>query len=112
MSKSKTTWKERMFAAADGTQTGAIVRAAFGEYGPAMRFDRKATVTSDGFIMCGFTRENGEYHMGAFVGALDDLVVNVVGLGRHCKLTAEQFAELSVAVGNWLGRELTSMKLH
>jgi hypothetical protein len=33
------------------------------------RFEGKAAISSDGFVMCDMVDQHGDYHTGAFVGA-------------------------------------------
>jgi hypothetical protein len=98
-------WKDKAVAATRGTKTGAILRCALGvasEPGEAF-FTGKASVTSDGFVMCNFTGVNGEHHMGAFVGDVSQLNANVEGLARHLKLNAADKAELLDVIQQWIG---------
>jgi hypothetical protein len=106
MSK-RLTWKDKAILATHNGQSrfGCILLSAMGRDTDATqpRFDRRATVTSDGFVICGFLNRNGEYHMGAFVGAYSDLLANCTGLAKHLKLTAKQSAELLALVVKWAG---------
>ena len=94
-------------AAADGTQTGAILRCALGRNTDAVpRFEGKASVTSDGFVMCNFIDRNGEGHMGAFVGSYDDLLRNLGKLAahveKHGRVEVDHKAMLD-AIDAWIG---------
>jgi hypothetical protein len=96
-------WKEKAIAATRGTQLGAIMACALDQEIPAPHFNGKASVTSDGFLMCNFTRANGEQHMGALVGAYNDLERNAIGLAAHLKLTDGERREFTDALVGWIG---------
>jgi hypothetical protein len=83
------TWQNRLLAATKGTQTGAIAKCVLGRNvdGGLRQYVGKATITSDGFVMCSFTDAEGQTHMGAFVGDVDDLRRNVIGVADHLKLS-------------------------
>jgi hypothetical protein len=100
-----TTWKERALAATRGSKFGAVVACALGEKIDAPCFHGKAHVTSDSFVMCDFSDKNGRGHTGAFVGDVDDIVRNGVGLADHLNLTAEERAEFGKALAGWIGRD-------
>lgn len=99
-----TLWQDRLLAATNGSRLGAIARCALGrnadESYPA--FTGKASVTSDGFIMCDFVDREGTPHMGAFVGAVDDLRTNVLGVAAHLKLTEAERAAWFKVVQEWI----------
>ncbi len=101
-------WQDKAIAATSGTQLGAIIACAFGREIPAPHFNGKASITSDGFVMCDFTRYNGEYHMGALVGSASDLVRNMRGLAEHLKLRNDERTELFKAVRNWISLDYTN----
>lgn len=106
----KRDWKAHALACTEGTQFGAILRAAmklpdrtppyFGQY---------ASITSDGFIMCDFCDKDGVFHIGAFVGAADDLDGNVAGLTKHMSLTAQEHAELQALIRGWISVDYRSL---
>jgi len=103
-------WKERIMEAAGGTMTGAVVACALGlEINPPC-YNGMAAVTSDGFVMCDFTDAGGQRHMGAMIGALDDLVANVVQLARHIDMVASERAEFAEALVAWIGIEYCNAK--
>jgi hypothetical protein len=96
-------WQGITLAATNGTQLGAILRAAYGvahEDGIAW-FGSHATVTSDGFLIADFTTADGEFHMGAFIGSLDDLNDNRRKLAAHCELTDADAIALESALASW-----------
>jgi len=68
-------------------------------------FDGKATVTSDAFVMCNFTKADGERELGAFVGGLDDIEANVTGLAQHLELTATEREEFAKVLEGWIAME-------
>ena len=99
--------KNKLLACTVGSQFGAILRCAMNvERGAEPRFNGKATVTSDGFVMCNFVDSRGDHHWGAFVGSKQDLWGNVLGISNHLKLTKPEIAELTTLVDAWLGLEI------
>lgn len=104
------TWKDKALAATKGSKFGAILACAAGVEQPAPYFSGKASVTSDGFVMCNFTDHRGYGYMGAFVGSISDLDRNVEGLARHLKLSAEDHDALKALVENWFGQDYRSKK--
>lgn len=105
-----TNWKDKALAATRGSQFGAILSAATDTEIPAPSFSGKASITSDSFVMCNFTKANGENHMGAFVGGASDLVRNTQGLAKHLKLDDAERAELFATVRNWIGQDYSGGK--
>ena len=103
-------WQIRALAATKGTRFGAILRCAINRNIPEAfpQFSGKATVTSDGFVMCNFTDANGRFHMGAFVGSASDLSINVAGLADHLDLNGEDRKALCAAITNWIGKDYRS----
>ena len=100
------TWKQRALAATRGSQFGAIVACALGEKIGAPYFVGRPSVTSDGYLMCNFVDNNGDGHMGAFVGSLTDVVRNTCGLADHLGLKGAERAEYVAAISRWVGRSL------
>jgi hypothetical protein len=104
--KPKTTWKDKALAATRGSQFGAIIRCALGRDLEAVpRFVGKASVTSDGFIMCNFIDRDGDGYHGAFVGAKSDLTRNFRGLSDHLKLNDKDRAAFRKVLTTWLGTD-------
>jgi hypothetical protein len=95
-------WQDKAQAATRGTQLGAIIACALGREIDGPRFHGKASVTSDGFVMCSFTGADGREHMGAFVGSLSDLTRNAGGLADHLKLSAEEREAFYDAIKEWI----------
>lgn len=96
----------KVLAATDGTKFGAIIRCALGvERDAAPRFEGKAHVTSDGYVMCSFVTSDGHYKHGAFVGALTDLDLNLVGLSKHLGMTPSEYNALTAIVTGWIGKD-------
>lgn len=94
-------WQRRVYWFAGG-QLNAIIAAMLGV--PPLTvpsYDRGATVTSDGFVMVGFTDSHGEYHNAAFAGALDDLLRNLKGLADYVSLNREDRAAFADTVMGW-----------
>jgi hypothetical protein len=101
-------WQDKAEAATRGTQLGAIIAAALGREIEAPCFHGKASVTSDGFVMCDFTDKSGNGHMGAFVGSMSDLIRNAGGLADHLKLDAAERAEFYEAIKNWISLDYSA----
>jgi hypothetical protein len=107
------TWKDKALAATRGSKFGAIIQSAFGigaglTTGP--RFVGKASITSDGFVMCNFIDSNGQFHFGAFVGAFDDLTRNYRGLSDHLKLNERDRASFRKVLNDWIGNDWRVIK--
>ena len=101
-----TNWKDKALAATRGSQFGAILRCAFDvEREAKPRFCGKATITSDGFVMCDFVDLNGGAHWGAFVGDFTGLDRNVEGLAKHLALNSDDHNALTAAVTNWIATD-------
>ena len=103
-----TSWKTKALAATDGSRFGAILAVALGESIPAPRFHGRASITSDGFVMCDFTGSDGRAHLGALVGAASDLIGNVEGLAKHLKLTDDERDELAATVRAWVANDYSN----
>jgi hypothetical protein len=101
-------WRDQALAATAGTQFGAILHASLGVDKAAPLFRGKASVTSDGFVMCDFVDSHGAYRHSAFVGAVSDLDSNVDGLSRHLNLGESDRASLRAAVKSWIGTDYRS----
>lgn len=102
----KKNWKDIALEATRGTKTGAILRCFLGRNGDeAPRFEGKACITSDGFIMANFVDRHGGVHLGAFVGSAEDFFDNVRGLSEHLGLDHKERAELSSAALNWIAAD-------
>jgi hypothetical protein len=106
------TWKDKAVLATRGSKFGAIIKSALGlgegENGP--RFSGKASITSDGFVMCNFIDAHGELHFGAFVGDVSDLTNNFEGLSKHLGLTPRDKTELKAALDGWIGTDYRRLK--
>lgn len=96
----------RVLAATARTHFGAILACAAEEPGESCpRFVGKASVTSDGFVLCDFVDRDGTFHHGAFVGALSDLKKNACGLVDHLGLDAKEGLELGAVLDGWVGQD-------
>lgn len=107
-------WEDRVVSATCGNAThlGCILLTALDR--PAddpPRFVGKASVTSDGFIMCGYVDRAGDHHPGAFVGSWDDLEANLRGLSRHLALDPQDHAALFATVQRWIGLNYAGRRL-
>ncbi len=96
----------RIYEGSGPTQTHAILAAAMGrEPLTTARYVGRAVCTSDGYLMCSFVGEDGDHHMGAFVGSYGDLEQNLIRLGKHLGLTAEEKLELGDLVDGWIATD-------
>jgi hypothetical protein len=100
--------KAKILNATDGSKTGAILRCALGEIaapGENQRFVGKASITSDGFVMCDFIDSNGEFRHGAFVGAIQSFDRNILGLADHLKLDQNDRTALIALAKSWISKD-------
>jgi len=96
----------KVLAATRNTQLGAIIRCAMDiERDAVPRLVGKAHVTSDGYVMCDYYGANVGYKHGAFVGALSDLDLNIVGLSKHLGMTPTEYNALTALVTGWIGKD-------
>lgn len=99
-------WQDKAIAATHDSQFGAIIACALGRNPDDVpRFNGKASVTSDGFVMCDFVDRSGESRMGALVGSLNDLERNVKGLADHLQLSAQERGEYAEKLGGWISED-------
>lgn len=104
-------WKNRVFTATKGSKFGAILRCAMGiDNDNYPKFSGKCSVTSDGFVMCNFLDRNGIFHLGAFIGAWQDIENNINGLSIHLKLKEKEKKELFDSVNIWIGSDYRTKK--
>lgn len=72
-------------------------------------FRGKATVTSDGYVMCDFVRDGGDYHPGAFVCSVGDLMRNARDLDTHIRSYIDTWdGHVTAAIRGWIGRDWRS----
>ena len=101
--------QDKLWAGSGATQTHAILACAMGrEPMTTAKFVGKATVTSDGFVMCDFVDHDGQGRRGAFIGSWDELQANLVGLIAHLGLGEAELAELNTLVRSWVGTDYRS----
>ena len=95
----------RLIEATQGNQSllGAVVLAAIGKT-PANPpyLSGRATITSDGLLMCDFTSKDGVFHPGALVGDDEDFARNLLGLCNHCQLNNDEKIEFLARVNHWI----------
>jgi hypothetical protein len=97
---------KRLLEVTSDTRTGCILRAMFNDprqYHP--RYDRNAIITSDGYIMCGYTDRNGDYYAGAFVGSAFDLTRQLISLCVFARLNGDEMLALGDAADSWIGTD-------
>lgn len=105
-------WQDRAIIATRGTQTGAILLCALGRSGDSFpRFVGNASITSDGFITCDYVDADERAHSGAFVGGVDDLTNNVIGLARHLHLSDADRTSLFTTIQRWIGCDFRANKV-
>lgn len=102
-------WLQRALVASRGTRTGAILACAAGVEHPAPHFVGKASVTSDGFLMCDFVDREDGYHHGAFVGSASDLDSNIDGLARFLRFSREDSVALRALIARWTATDYRSL---
>lgn len=97
---------DRILEVTSKTKLGCILRAIFGDPNDYLpKFSNKCIITSDGYIMCGFTNGRGEHHAGAFLGSAHELTRNLIGLCVFMKLSGEEILELGTRVDAWIGTD-------
>jgi hypothetical protein len=98
-------WQRNALLATNGSHLGAILRCALGvERNVIPRFNGRASLTSDGYLLCDFTDRNGFDRMGAFVGSLQQLRDNISGLAEHLRLTDSEAQALRAIFAQWIVR--------
>lgn len=104
--------KDKILAATKDTRLGAVLQCAMDPAGPRPYpcFIGKATITSDGYVMCDFFDGDGQLRLGAFVGAAESLERNVGALGAHLGLDEAQKAQLFALAKSWIGKDYRSEK--
>ena len=107
-------WQAKALSATRGTKLGAILACVLNEVHDtaptAPRFIGKASVTSDGFVMCAFIDRAGRCHHGALVGAVCELDANVAGLAEHLALKPAERVALRDSVTRWIEVDYRSGK--
>lgn len=105
IARQRATWQYRAVEATGGnrSQLGAIVIAMLGKAPDnPPRFGSAAVITSDGYVQAHFQSKDGQWHEGAFVGAVDDLVGNFRGLADHLKLSDAERVEMFDELRKWI----------
>ena len=102
--------KAKILSATRATRLGAILACAMGDdsYNEEPHFVGKASVTSDGYLMCDAVDDRGDYRHGAFVGALESFDRNLLGLAEHLDLAMSQREELFALGASWIGKDWRS----
>ena len=104
----RASWQFRAIEATHGPKSklGAILLAVLERQRRTRpQFVGKATITSDGFVMCSFTDKHGNHHLGAFVCEVDELVRNFSGLADHLKLDDIERLQMFAALRNWIATD-------
>lgn len=101
-------WQDRAVDVAQGTHTGAILVCALGRASLGPRFSGKASITSDGFVMCDFVGRDGQFHPGALVGGVSELERNVLRLAEYLSLAEDARQELRRAIQAWIVNDYRS----
>ena len=92
------------------TRTGAMIRAAAGVVAEGPTFHGKASVTSDGFLICDFSEASGERHGGALAGSWNDLHANLATLCEFLDFDAAQRKELMDLMNSWIAFDYRNPK--
>lgn len=96
----------KIWEGSGATQTHAIIACALGrDPMTTARFVGKATITSDGFIMCDFIDHDGQGRRGAFVGSWGELEANLIQLARLLGLTTQEHHQVVELVESWVGKD-------
>lgn len=107
--KAQAEWQARALATAEGTMTGAILRAALGvPIGRTPRFGFKAIITTDGHVMADFTDSMNVKHLHAYVAPVGDVVENFIALADHLELTSEDRRAMYRVIDGWIARDYRS----
>lgn len=108
----RATWQYRAIEATRGNQSqlGALILAILGkapDHPP--RFGSGGVITSDGYLTAHFQDKAGDWHMGAFVGSVEDFVNNLRGLSEHLKLTDRENNELFAEAKKWITHDYRAL---
>lgn len=102
-------WVAEIVACTQGTQLGAIARCALESIDfpndRTPRFVGKASITSDGFIMCSFVTAQGESKPCAFVGSVSDLERTAIGVADHLELVKADRLAWFAKVREWIATD-------
>lgn len=102
------TLNERIYTQRVSPHFHAMLAAMLGrEPLTSAKYVGKATVTSDGFIMCGFEDADGDYHHGAFVAGYSEVERNMVGLAKHLKVKEDKLLAL---LRSWIATDYRSAR--
>lgn len=95
---------DRILEVTSRTWTGAMLRAVFRDPDDTIipRFGHAASVTSDNFIICDFVGSDGQYHVGAFAGSMNEFEESVARLVAHLKLTEAEIELIQKAIAVWV----------
>jgi hypothetical protein len=105
LAKPPSRWKIDALLATQGNQSklGAILIAVLGRAPDnPPRFGSGAVITSDGAVLCHFQDKRGDWHEGAFVCSVAELVSNFRGLADHLKLSDEDRKDMLNEVRMWV----------
>lgn len=98
-----------LYVGSGATQTHAIIACALGrDPMTTAKFLGKATVTSDGFIMCDFVDHDGQGRRGAFAGTMVELDDNLIGLIKHLNLGEHELTQLRALIDSWIATDYRS----
>lgn len=98
-----------LYVGSGATQTHAILACAMGRDPlTTAKFVGKATVTSDGFIMCDFVDHDGQGRRGAFVGSMAELDANLIQLAQHFNLGDAELQQMRELVKGWIATDYRS----
>jgi len=101
-------WQAKAIAATRGTKFGVMLLSALGVEPDHPPSCGKPCVTSDGFLIGGFTSEHGERHMGALLGDVADLETNIVAFPTHLGMTPDERKEFYAMWRKWVTTDYRS----
>lgn len=100
--KQEAKWNDALFAARPHPMTHAIIAAMLGRKSDTpQQYAHSATLTSDGFVMAGFTDGDGRYHYGAFVSSYSEILRNVRSVAE---VEGVPLKHVDALLLKWLGR--------
>lgn len=103
MDRLRENWVFRAIEATQGTKLGAIFLAMIEKQRRTRpQFRGKATITSDGFVMCDFIDRHNVLHLGALVCTVEELVANLRGLAEHLRLNDDEAQAMFQKAREWI----------
>ena len=101
-------WQAKAIKATRETRFGCMLLSALNLEPDQPPSCGRPTVTSDGFLIGSFTRENGETHSGAFLGSVEDLERNIVAFPKHIGMTPDERKAFYAMWRKWIAEDYRS----